>query len=195
MKKDVEIEVSARHIHLSCDDYDLLFGSETEFKQVRELSQRNEFATDKEVEIIGPKGSLVARFLSPFRKTTQVEMSQTDFFAIGINAPYEIEIADGGSEVTIKGEVAEITRTAAIIAKRHLHLSPREAKDLNLVADQQVSLEINTDRGQLTYKNITVKVADNFQMRVHLDTDEGNAAGVKGLTRGELIIEENDIST
>jgi len=185
--KKVEVEVSARHIHLSKSDYDFLFGAETPYKKIKELSQKEEFATDKMVKIVGPEGEVRARFLSPFRKKTQVELSLTDCLVIGINAPYEINVFDGAAEIIISGPQGEIERRAAIVARRHLHCNPKEAREIGLRDGQKLLVKIKTDRGSLIYSGVEVKIASNYQLRVHLDTDEGNAAGIKGRCFGYLI--------
>lgn len=188
MNKKVEIEVSARHIHLAKDDFELLFGKDAKFEEVHELSQSGEFSTDKKVQISGPDGSLEARFLSPFRKRTQVELSLTDCYAIGIKAPYEIDVFDGAALVTIRGPLGEIDRKSAIVAKRHLHLNPGEARELGIKDGQQITAAVQTERGKITFNDVTTKIAVNFNLRVHLDTDEGNAAGIGGRTDGEIHI-------
>lgn len=194
MTKEVEIEVSARHIHLTKSDYGFLFGADEPFVEIKELSQFDEFATDKIVTIVGPKGELSARFLSPFREETQVEFAMTDCFETGITAPYENNIADGCAKIVIKSQRGEIHRCAMMVAKRHLHASPSEAAELKIENGQQVKVAIETKRGKIVFENITVKIADNFQLRVHLDTDEGNAAGVSEKCFGQIILDKNDIS-
>lgn len=188
MDRKVEIEVSARHIHLSKEDFNFLFGSGAPFKEVKELSQKGEFATDKLVTIVGPEGKLPARFLSPFREKTQVELSLTDCHEIGITAPYEIDVFEGAAEIKISADQGEITRRAAIVAKRHLHCSPTEASQLGLIKDQQVAVVIKTERGKVVFAEVSVRIANNYQLRIHLDTDEGNAAGITGRCFGNLII-------
>lgn len=192
MESKVEIEVSARHIHLSKTDFEFLFGPNATFSELHELSQRGEFKTDKEVEIIGPDGSLFATFLSPFRELTQVELSLTDCRQIGILAPYEIEISDGCSQISIKGSYGETSRCAAIVAKRHLHANGKEAKSLGFVDGQKVTVEVETKRGKITFFDVEVKIKSSYQLRVHLDTDEANAAGISGQTFGKLIIPKDD---
>lgn len=188
MKKEIEIEVSARHIHFSKNDFELLFGKDTSFEQLHELSQSGEFSTDKKVEIVGPKGKIEARFLSPFRERTQVELSATDCFSIGVEAPYEIDAFKGAASIKIRGPQGEIERKSAIVAKRHLHANPIEAEYLGITEGQQLSIVTQTERGTVYFKNVTVKIKKNFHLRVHLDTDEGNAAGIKGSITGELIV-------
>lgn len=186
----VEIEVSARHIHLSKDDYSFLFGEASDFKITKKLSQDGEFVTDKKVKISGPEGSVEARFLGPFRKRTQLELSITDCFEIGIFAPYMIEASEKAAQVKISGEFAEITRNCAIVAKRHLHCNPIEAKKYNLTSGQSLNLAIKTDRGNVLYSDVVVRIADHYQMRVHLDTDEGNAAGIIKQAKGILTLKK-----
>lgn len=193
----VEIEVSARHIHLSKSDYDFLFGSDCDYKVIKELSQTGEFASDKIVKIIGPENELKARFLGPFRDKTQVEVSKTDCYFLGIEAPYEVEVSDQATEIKIAGDSGEITRKSAIIAFRHLHCNPKEAADLQLSAGQHIKVKTKTERGMILYDDVIIKVADNYNLRVHLDTDEGNASGINDSCFGDLLIEngsENDFS-
>jgi len=186
----VEIEVSARHIHLSRDDYNFLFGEDSDFKIVKQLSQEGEFATDKKVKVIGPEGSIEARFLGPFRKKTQLELSATDCFEIGISAPYAIEVSEEATEIKLAGEEAEIRRNCAIVAKRHLHCNPKEAKKYNFTSGQLLYLTIKTERGGVIYSDVVVRIADHYRMRVHLDTDEGNAAGITEPSKGILTLEK-----
>lgn len=184
--KKVIIEVSARHIHLSESDYRSLFGT-AQPKKERHLSQ-DDWATDKVVTIMGEKSKLSARVLIPFRKKTQVELSLTDCISIGLTAPFAISSEEDSSLVKIKGDIGEINMSAATVAKRHLHLSPYDAKKLKIDNRQQVTVEIETDRGKIIFENICAKIADHYSLAVHLDVDEGNAAGIKGETFGKLII-------
>lgn len=188
MNKQIEVEVSARHIHLSKKDFELIFGVDASFENVVELSQSGEFATDKKIEIIGEKSRVEARFLSPFREHTQVELAATDIVNIGAKAKYSIISESDGEEITIKGPAGEITRNALIVAKRHVHANPIEAKELNLSDGQNVSVKIKTLRGEVLFSDVEVKIANNFHLRLHLDTDEGNAAGISGKTMGEIIL-------
>ena len=193
MNKKVEIEISARHIHLSKKDFDFLFGPDAPYKEIKELSQKGEFATDKLVTIVGPDGELPARFLSPFRKKTQVELSLTDCHKLGINnAPYEINVSDGAALVVIQADAGEISRKAAIITRRHLHCNPTEASQLGIKSGQKLMAKIKSERGSLIYCSIEVKIGENYRLRIHLDTDEGNAAGISGKCFGYLIDDWRD---
>ena len=187
MNKKVEIEVSARHIHLSKKDYDFIFGG-TQYKNIKELSQHGEFTTDKVVRLVGPRGEVSARFLSPFRDETQAEISLTDCIHIGVKPLFESDVHEGGSKVKIIGDSGEVDRKCIIVAKRHLHANTKDAKELNLHDRQRVSVIGDTKRGKVNFEEVVVKVADSYQLRVHLDTDEGNAAGITGQEFGELLI-------
>ena len=183
-----EIEVSARHIHLSKADYEFLFGSGAEFKEIKELSQRGEYATDKLVKISGSRGEIEVRMLTPFRDISQVELSLTDCHTIGIDAPFETEAEEDAASVTLAGPSGEIERQAAIVARRHLHCNPAEAKSLGIADSDKVSVEVVSERGKIRFDDIEVRIKDSYQLRVQLDTDEGNAAGIKGNCIGKLII-------
>jgi putative phosphotransacetylase len=185
MNKKVEIEVSARHIHLSKKDFDFIFGN-MQFRNIKELSQRGEYATDKIVRLVGPKGEVSARFLSPFRDETQAEISLTDCIKIGVKPLFESDIHEGGSKAKIIGDAGEVDRKCIIVAKRHLHANTKDAKELNLHDRERVSVIIETKRGRINFEEVVVKIADSYQLRVHLDTDEGNAAGIIGTEFGEL---------
>ncbi|MEI8060887.1 MAG: PduL/EutD family phosphate acyltransferase [Candidatus Berkelbacteria bacterium] len=190
MKTKVEIEVSARHIHLTKNDYDFLFGADTPFIEIKELSQHEEFATDKVVTIVGPKGELPVRFLSPFRTETQTEISLTDCYQIGVTAPYETQIANGCADIILKTSRGEVRRCAVMVARRHLHANHSEAKEAGIEDGQQIRVLVETPRGRIIFDDVNVKIDKNFQLRVHLDTDEGNAAGITDKTFGEIIVDE-----
>ncbi len=182
----VKIEVSARHVHLSENDYSSLFASD-EPKKEQHLSQ-DDWATNKVIKIVGKKGELPARVLIPFRKKSQVELSLSDCITIGVSAPYAISSEETSSKVKIKGDAGEIEVSALIVAKRHLHLSPCDAENLKIENHEQVKVEIETDRGKIIFENVTAKIANHYTLAVHLDTDEGNAAGINKETVGNLTI-------
>jgi len=188
MNHKVEIEVSARHVHLSKEDYGFLFGSGAPFEEKKELSQRGEYATDKLVRLVGPKGEVKARFLSPFRSKTQAEISLTDCYQIGIKPNFQSNAYEGGEKILIIGSAGEIKRESAIVSKRHLHVNTKEAQELDLNDGQKVKVISKTKRGRTEFDDIVVKIADSYQLRLHLDTDEGNAAGIISKEFGELIV-------
>ncbi len=186
-KKRVEIEVSARHIHLAKEDFETLFGNDAVLDVRNYLSQPNEFASNKIVEIVGPDYVFEkVRILGPFRNYSQVEMSKTDTLKSGINAPYKISGDLPGARVRVIGPEGEFIKDIAIIAKRHIHLSPAEARTLRVRSGQHLSVSIGGERS-VTFDRFEVRVGDNFKKACHVDTDEGNAAGIDKKCIGTII--------
>lgn len=183
----VQIEISARHIHLSSDDCLELFGS-SELHKRNNLSQKGEFAAEETVEIVGPNTSMhKVRVLGPIRPATQLEISKSDAYALGIDPPLALSGSGAGTMVKIVGPKGTILRNVAMIAKRHFHASSEVAKKLHLKNNDEVSLRIKSDRFTI-FGKVVVRIADTFSNKVHLDTDEGNAAGIKSGDYGDLII-------
>lgn len=181
------VEVSARHLHLLALDYKVLFGDE-EMPKIKELSQKD-YTTGKFVTIVGPKRKIDrVQLLGPFRDYSQVEISKTDAISLGVPAPLKISGDLPGTKVKIFGPKGTIEKPIAIIAKRHIHLSPEEAEQLNLDNNQTVKFKIKSGRS-LVFDDVVVRVADNYSNTIHLDTDEGNAAGIEGKAEGELIFQ------
>lgn len=180
------IEISARHIHLDSDDLFTLFNTNT--LPVRNyLTQKGEFASDFTVEVVGPKNRLKkVRVLGPVRKCSQLEISRTDSYFLGLEAPLAHSGEGLGDKVRIIGQKGEITKNIAMVAKRHFHCSPAFAKKHNLKAGMDLSMHIPGQRS-LTLHNIFVRVADHFADTVHIDTDEANAADIHGVSYGTLI--------
>lgn len=192
MTTKVSIEVSARHIHLCQKDLDKLFGSGYELKIKKDLSQEGEFAAEETITMVGPKNKIEKiRVVGPLREKTQVELSYSDCFFAGIDAPLRLsgDVA-GSAGAKIAGPAGEVElKEGVIVAKRHLHLNPKEAKELNLKNNDLVKVKVIGERG-LVFDNIVVRIKSNFRKSAHIDTDEANAAGLgKVCGRGELILE------
>lgn len=183
---ELKIETSARHIHLTKEDFKTLFG-DIEPTPIKDLSQQDK-ACEELVEAVGPKSSLKnIRLIIPFREKSQLEISKTDSFTLGIDAPLKLSGDLPGANIKIVGPFGTIEKEIAIVAKRHLHLPPEEAQKLKLENNDYVEVRVSSDR-QLTFDNIVVRIADNFAPTVHIDTDEANAAGLSADATGELII-------
>ena len=183
-------EVSARHIHLSEEVLEQLFGEGYQLTSTKELSQHGEFAAEETVAITGPKGKFEkVRVVGPTRDHTQIEISKTDSFALGIDVPVRISgDIKGTPGIKVVGPTGEVElEQGLIVAKRHLHLSSKQAKELDFKNGANVSVEATGERG-LVFNNVEVRIKENYEMAVHLDTDEANAAGVKPGDKGELII-------
>ena len=185
----VQVEVSARHVHLSSSDVVKLFGEGATLTPSRDLSQPGQFLSEERVTLIGPKGKFSnTAVLGPARSQTQIELSKGDTFALGISAPVRDsgDIA-GSGKITIEGPKGQITvPEGAIIAKRHIHVPEKFAKSHGMKDGDIVNVEIFTDR-PVVLKDVLLRVNDNYSYRMHIDIDEANAANVSGFTLGRII--------
>ncbi len=187
----VIVETSARHIHLCQEDLDKLFGKGHQLRKLRNLSQPSEFAAQETLIIKTPKNVLdKVRVVGPLRHQTQVEISKTDARWLGLNPPIRRSgDLDGSEKCILIGPKGQVRLTVGVIvAWRHLHLSPRFAKEHNLNEQNLVSVRVNQSARTLTFHNVYIRIGEGFAPVVHLDTDEANAAGIVGPTEGEIIV-------
>ena len=193
MTKEVKVplEVSARHVHLTQEHVDVLFGSVGyQLTTKRELSVKGYFVAEERVEVIGKKSSASFGILTPLRSATQVEMAITDAVKLGIEAPTRMsgDLAGSGT-CMLRGPHGEIElKEGVIIAKRHIHMNDQLAKELGINDHEEVSVRAEGERG-VVFENVTVRTDPAFDITMHIDTDEGNAINVnnKNLTYGVLI--------
>jgi len=187
--KQVPIGVSARHIHLSKEHIAALFGEGAELTVLKPLSQPGQFAANETVEVIGPKGCFPkVRILGPARPKTQLEISRTDAFALGLNPPVR-ESGDiaGSPGITIVGPAGQVTvEEGVIIAARHIHFHTSEAEAWGIADKQMLRVRVGGERG-LVFENVIARVSHSFALDMHIDTDEANAAGVKTGDTGEIL--------
>lgn len=185
----VMVETSARHIHVTKEVFEKLYGEGATLTNKKDLSQPGQFACAEKVTVVGPKGEMAMSILGPFRKETQVEVALTDARKLGINALVresgDVSGTQGCKLIGPKGE-CEI-ECGVIAAKRHIHLTPKEANEFNLQDKQIVSVKIDTDGRSLIFGDVVVRVNENYAPAMHIDTDESNAAGIKGNVDGEII--------
>ena len=191
MANKVLVETSARHIHVSREHLDILFGEGFELTVKKWLSQPGQYASNQRVDIVGPKKTLSGvSILGPVRPETQVELSLTDARSIGISAPVREsgQIKDSGA-CKIIGPNGEVTiDEGVIIAKRHIHMTTADATEFGTVDKQIVSVKINSDGRSLIFDDVVVRVSDSYALAMHIDTDESNAAGATVDTMGEVIL-------
>ncbi|MGT2800338.1 phosphate propanoyltransferase [Streptococcus marmotae] len=185
----IPLGVSNHHVHLSQADADILFGRYYNFKKMKDLSQPGQFALEECVMVAGSKGIIEkVRILGPVRKETQVELTTTDCFKIGVKAPLrlsgELENTPGCTIIGPAGSV-QLTK-GCIVAKRHIHMSPTDAQRFGVQDNQNVSLELPGERGGIIH-NVIIRVKDTFALECHLDTEEANALGVTGKSKLRLI--------
>ncbi len=185
----VEVEVSARHVHLTKEHVQTLFGNGATLTPKRPLSQPGQFLCEERVTVIGAKGKKErVAVLGPERKDTQAELSRSDCIEIGVNAPLR-ESGDivGSAPLKIEGPCGSVTvEQGAIVAQNHIHVPPQVAQKLNLSNKEVVSVKVLTQR-PITFNDVVVRVDDAFSFRMHVDFDEANAAFVSGFTLGKII--------
>ncbi len=189
MAKTVLVETSARHIHLSQADLETLFGEGYELTNKKDLSQPGQFACVEKVTVVGPRGESKMSILGPTRNATQVEVSLTDARTLGIKALVresgDIEGTAGCKLVGPKGEV-EIP-CGVIAAKRHIHMTTKDAEEFGIQDKDVVSVKVTTDERSLIFGDVVCRVSDSYALAMHIDTDEANAAGIAGPVQGEVI--------
>lgn len=176
----VPIGVSARHIHLSQEHLDVLFGKGYQLHSDRELTQRGQYASEERLKLIGPKGVIEkVRILGPVRLKTQVELARTDALLLGVKAPVrESGFLERAADVVLEGPAGSVNATeSAIVALRHLHMGPEDSWRLGVRAGQKVCMRIEGERGGALH-NTVVRIHPTFTLDFHIDTDEANALGV-----------------
>jgi putative phosphotransacetylase len=181
MEKIVPVGVSARHIHLSQEHIELLFGAGYELKPMKPLSQPGQFAAEETVAVFGPKGKFdKVRILGPARKASQIEISKTDSFQLGIDAPVrESGNIEGTPGITVKGPAGEVVlERGVIIAARHIHFHTKEAAEWGIRDKQLLRVRVGGTR-PLVFEDVIARISDQFALDMHIDTDEANAAGIK----------------
>ena len=189
--KEVLVETSARHIHLSREAVDILFGQGYELTNKKDLSQPGQFACAEKLVVVGPKGQLKASILGPTRPASQVEISLTDARSIGVSAPIREsgDIAGSGACKLVNPDTgAELELSEGVIAaKRHIHLTPDAAEEMGVTDKQIVSVEIKSNDRTTIFGDVVVRVNKNFAPAMHIDTDEANAACAFGEIYGKVI--------
>ncbi len=184
----VKVGISNRHVHLSKEDFDKLFFDQ-EFYSVKDLSQTGEFMSNLKVDIIGPKGKIKGvRVVGPVRSKTQVEISKTDSFKLGVDAPVRLSgDLEDAADMTISFMDRVVNASSScIIAKRHLHINTNDLDKYNLRNNDVISIRIPGERGGVL-NNVVVRSKDTFTLEIHLDTDEANALGVKNGDEVEIV--------
>lgn len=187
---DVSIGVSNHHIHLCKKDLETLFGDGFELSVKKELTQPGEFASNSTLTIKTDKSLIEnVRVLGPIRSYTQVEISKTDAYKLGINPPVRDSGDLKGSEsVTLIGPCGCVSLTeGCIIATRHIHISPEEVKKLGLENVKKVNVKLNGDKGGMLY-NVSLKISENYKFEMHIDTDDANAHLIKSGDIGEIVL-------
>ena len=190
----VQIEVSARHVHLSQSDLETLFGAYGKLTPKRELSQPGQYLCEERVNLIGSKGTKNhVAILGPVRKDTQVELSLSDCIELGLKAPIrESGDVEGSGQIKIEGPCGTIMiNQGVIVAQNHIHVPTNIAKILNLKDKERVDVQAFSDR-PVIFRNVLIRVSDKFRFRMHVDFDEANAAAIHGFVLGKIMQKVND---
>lgn len=185
----IPIGVSNRHVHLSQNDLESLFGSGYELTKIKDISQPGQFACKETVTIAGPKGAIEkVRVLGPTRKQSQVEILKSDCFKLGINAAMRMSgDLDGTPGITLIGPKKSLFLTqGAIVAKRHIHMLPGDARRFGVTDGQVVSLKVSGERGGIL-GNVVIRVTTTSALECHIDTEEANAMDLKNGSKITII--------
>ena len=183
-RKLLPVNISARHIHLSAEHVEALFGRP--LTKMKDLMQTGQFACNETVKVIGPKGSFPkVRVLGPARGETQLEVSLTDARLLGADVPLRLSgKIEGTPGITLEGPKGTVTiPRGVIVAARHIHLHTLDAERFGVKHGQQVRIRLTGAR-PLTFDDVVVRVSDTFVAEMHIDTDEGNAAAIRD---GDLV--------
>ena len=186
----VLVETSARHVHVSEADLEVLFGKGYELTKKKDLSQPGQYACAERVDVVGPKKTLSGvSILGPTRPATQVEISLTDARSIGVAAPIR-ESGDiaGSGACKLVGPAGEVELTEGVIAaKRHIHMTTADAAEMGLADKDVVSVKVDGGERSIVFGDVVVRVSDKFALAMHIDTDESNAGCVAPGTMGEVM--------
>ncbi len=186
----VLVETSARHVHVSEKDLEILFGKGYELTKKKDLSQPGQYACAERVDVVGPKKTLTGvSILGPTRPATQVEISLTDARSIGVAAPIR-ESGDiaGSGACKLVGPAGEVEIAEGVIAaKRHIHMTTADAAEMGLADKDVVSVKVEGGDRSIVFGDVVVRVSDKFALAMHIDTDESNAGCVAPGAMGEVI--------
>ena len=186
----VIVETSARHVHLTEEHIETLFGAGHKLVYKKELSQPGQYACEEKLVVVGPKGSLKASILGPTRPASQVELSLTDARSIGVSAPIresgDIAGTPGCTLVNPENGKEYVLNEGVIIAKRHIHITPEVAAEYGVADKEIVSVKINSERTSIL-GDVVVRVSEKFAPAMHIDTDEANATCAFGKIYGEIV--------
>jgi len=179
----IPVEISNHHVHLTRDSLDVLYGKDYELTKLRDLSQPGEFASNERVSLIGANMKVIekVRILGPLREYTQAELSITDGYFLGLDLPTRISgNIKGSPPIIFVGPKGVLTLSeGAIRAARHIHMTPKDAEHYQVKNGDRVKVEVSGEHGVI-YKDVVIRVSQKSKLAFHLDTDEANAANIKG---------------
>ncbi|MFJ7661552.1 MULTISPECIES: phosphate propanoyltransferase [unclassified Lysinibacillus] len=187
--KAFPVAISARHIHVSEEDLQALFGPNATLTKDFDLSQPGQFAAKERVSIEGPKGVIHnVRVLGPVRAATQVEISRTDAMKLGLTPPVRQsgDIANSASIKLINQRQEIMIEQGVIIAQAHIHMTEEDARVFEVNNNELVSVEVDSER-PVTFRGVVVRVSNDFSLEMHIDTDEANAGFIEQQAKGRIV--------
>ena len=180
---EIPVGISNRHIHLSREHLDILFGAGYELTPIKDLSQPGQYACKELLTIVGPSMRSIenVRVLGPLRKQSQVEISLTDSFVLKVKPPVrESGSLAGSAPVTIIGPKGVVTlKEGCIIANRHIHMSPADGARFGVKDGDYINVDVSSGTKHTLWYDVQVRVSDKFALEMHVDTDDANAVGIK----------------
>jgi acetate kinase len=185
----IPIAISARHLHLDAASFATLFGKDAKPTHHKDISQPGQYACVEKVNLIGPRNRIDGvRLLGPLRKRNQVEVSRTDEFALGVDAPIrDSGNTEGSAPITLEGPKGSLTLTEGLIcAKRHVHMTPDDAAAYGVMDGDEVEISVRGGPRDVVFGDVLIRVHQNYRLEMHLDTDEANAAELNPGAKGEL---------
>jgi acetate kinase len=188
----IPVAISARHVHLTQSSIQRLFGADYQLQMHAPLGQPGQYAATETVTLIGPRGRLTdVRVVGPPRQEDQVEISRSDEFTLGIDAPIrESGNLLGTPGIVVEGPAGSVALDHGVIcALRHIHMSPADADTLGLKDQDRVEVAVQSQERRLIFADVVVRVSAGYRLELHLDTDEGNAAGLRPGDDGLLLSE------
>lgn len=188
--KEILIETSARHVHVTQEVLEKLFGEGMQLEIKKMLSQPGQFASNQKVMVVGPKGQLSCSILGPCRNHNQVEVSLSDARALGVVAPVrESGDISGSAPCKLVGPAGEVElNEGVIVAKRHIHMTPSDAEEVGVKNGDIVSVKVINETGRgLVFCDTVIRVSEKYALAMHIDTDESNAGALAGQVYGEIV--------
>ena len=186
----IPIATSARHVHLDPATFALLFGTGAQLTEKYPLSQPGQFASDQRVHVIGPRRRIEnVRILGPLRRANQVEISRTDEFYLGVDAPIRRSgQVQGSAPITLEGPEGTVhLKEGLVCAWRHIHMTPEDAKAYGVEDGDEVSVAVTSGPRELIFGDVLVRVKSSYALEMHIDTDEANAAELPRSAEGVLV--------
>lgn len=187
---DIPVEASARHVHLTKEAVELLFGKGASLTKKRDLSQPGEFLSEQRIKLVTSKGEIAnVAVLGPERKAVQVELSVTDCRTLGISAPVNLsgDLNGAGSVYLVSENAVYDAKNSVIVAKNHIHMTPQDAQKYSVKDSQSVKVRVDTSR-PVTFEDVVIRVNPNFSLAMHIDFDEANACCLGKDSKGKIFL-------